>query len=495
MTGQSPLWVGVDVGTQSVKVSVVDDEGTVVGSSSSPLSSFRDHGWHEQRPEDWIAGTRVAMAGALATVDESRRSSIGGLAICATSGTIAAVDLAGRPVSPGIMYDDARAAELTGEVAAAGEALWRRLGYRIQPTWALPKIVWALRQKLLSIDHAIAHQADVVASAMIGTRVATDWSHALKSGYDTIGLDWPSAALDALGVDARRLPEVVAPGTPLGRTSQSWAAATGVPAGTTVYAGMTDGCAAQLGAAAFGLGDWHSVIGTTLVVKGVSQNMVTDASGAVYSHRAPHDDLWLPGGASSAGAGVLNRVLPGADLEALTRTLSELAPGGLPLAYPLSTTGERFPVVRPDAEGFIVADGRESPLTADAAASPGVLLGSVLLGVALVERLSVETMAAAGVPVDGRFSSSGGGTRNPWWNQLRADLLGRPLVIPASAEGSVGMAILAAWAAGDDRLPDVAVRMSRAAAVIEPNDARRDELDETYGRFRDILSTKGWIGA
>jgi len=485
------MWVGIDVGTQSVKVSVVDDAGRVHAQAAAALTSVRDGKRHEQDPGEWIGQCRVAMAASLAQLDDAGRARIAGVATCATSGTITTVDSSGSPISTGLMYDDARAGDLSDEVAAADPALWRRLGYRIQPTWALPKILWLARRGELA-GARVATQADVVVSAVIGRAVPSDWSHSLKAGYDLLELTWPTAVFDSLGIDPAALPEVVAPGTILGTSSADWASATGLPPGTPVYAGMTDGCAAQLGAGTLGLGDWHTVIGTTLVAKGVSDRIVVDETGAVYSHRAPHDGLWFPGGASSVGAGAISARLPGADLEGLTASLAARYDGRLdtiPLSYPLIGVGERFPVVRPDAQGFF-------PAKASDASGDEALLASIFLGVACVERLSVETMMAAGVPVTGTFSSSGGGVRNAWWTQLRADLLGREISIPVSAEGSVGMAILAAWAS-DPRvpLPSVAGRMSLVGTVVEPNDAHWDQLEDRYRAFTNELISRSWITA
>jgi sugar (pentulose or hexulose) kinase len=498
------LWLGVDVGTQSVKVNIVDDCGVVRASGSAPLTSTRIGNRHEQDPADWVGQTRAAMASAINTLNATDRARIAGVATCATSGTITTVDATGSALSPGVMYDDGRAGALSDEVAAADPERWRRLGYRIQPTWALPKILWLTRQGLLAGGSRIANQADMVAAALTGGPVASDWSHSLKSGYDLLELEWPTTALDSLGIDPGRLAEVVAPGSVLGHSSAEWAAATGLPERTPVFAGMTDGCAAQLGAGTLALGDWHTVIGTTLVVKGVSDRIVVDESGAIYSHRAPHDGLWFPGGASSVGAGAISAVFPGDDLTARSERIAATYAGRLhliPPSYPLVGSGERFPVIRPDARGFVCIDGARVPLE-DAAQhlDADALLASILLGIACVERLAVETMMDAGVPVTGTFTSSGGATRNPWWTQLRADLLGRVISIPASAEGSTGMAILAAWASGQlagaaTPLPEVAAKMSPLGASFEPNEANRSPLEDQYAAFRSELVDLGWVAS
>ena len=111
----------------------------------------------------------------------------------------------------------------------------------------------------------LAHQADVVTRALAGHPVATDASHALKSGYDAARGAWPEELARELG---DLLPAVVAPGTRLGEVCATAAEQTGLPAGTPIVAGMTDGCAAQIAAGALRPGDWNSVLGTTLVLKG-----------------------------------------------------------------------------------------------------------------------------------------------------------------------------------------------------------------------------------
>src|SRR4029079_6142435 len=99
-------------------------------------------------------------------------------------------------------------------------------------------------------------------------------------------------------------------GTHLGNVWAAAAAETSIPEGTPIFAGMTDGCSAQLGAGAVRVGSWNSVLGTTLVLKGVAPELLKDPLGVVYSHRSP-DGHWLPGGASSVGAGVLAQQFPG----------------------------------------------------------------------------------------------------------------------------------------------------------------------------------------
>ena len=309
------VWVGLDLGTQSVRALAVTADGTVAGSGSRPLHGRRDGPRHEQDPDDWWRAVAAAGREALRDVDPA---AVRGVAVDATSGTVLLVDREGTPLTPGLMYDDTRAAAEVDRVNEVGAAVWQELGYqRMQPAWALPKLLWLLREHAdLAPRARLAHQSDLVTSRLVGGPVATDLSNALKTGAHLVDETWPTAVFDALGVPSHVLPPLVRPGTPLGTVCAAAAAETGLPVGTTVVAGATDGCAAQLGAGVLRPGSWNSVLGTTLVLKGVSRELVRDPSGAVYSHKAPSGD-WLPGGASSTGAGAISRDFPGADLDDL----------------------------------------------------------------------------------------------------------------------------------------------------------------------------------
>ncbi|MDN0196844.1 FGGY-family carbohydrate kinase [Streptomyces sp. S.PNR 29] len=457
-------WLGIDLGTQSVRVLVAGGDGTVLGSGAAPLAGRREGGRHEQDPQEWWDGVCAASRAALGPLPGVR---IGGLAVCGTSGTVLLTDGAGRPVSPALMYDDGRAAE---EAARA-----RQAGLAVQDTWALPKAVW------LTGAHGrgrVTHQPDVITARLVGRPVPTDSSHALKTAYDVERDAWP----DGLELPADALPDVVRPGTRLGEVCPAAADATGIPAGTPVIAGMTDGCAAQIASGALRPGSWNSVLGTTLVVKGASRAPVRDATGVVYNHRAP-DGSWLPGGASSVGAGVLTACFPGADAAAMDREAAAFEPSGA-VAYPLVSPGERFPFLAPNATSLVLGEP----------AGDADLWAALLQGVAFTERLCLDYLHHLGAPLDGPLTFTGGAARSAYWNQLRADILGRPARIPEQTEPALGMAALAAYGSGGAAsLADAADRMVRIRTVLEPRPDRTALFAEPYVRLVGELEARGWL--
>jgi len=469
------VWVGVDVGTQSAKAMAVSGRGEVLGRGTSALRSSRDGVRHEQDPAAWWE----AVAGACrAAVDGLAPERVQGVATCATSGTILLVDRDGEPLTPGLMYDDGRAAEQAARVDEAGV-----LTARVSPSWALPKLLWMLDEwPEVASEGRLAHQADVITRHLVGEEVPSDSSHALKTGFDQAREAWPSDELERLGVPRASLPEVVRPGTRLGSVCARTAEETGLPQGTAVIAGMTDGCAAQFAAGALREGCWNSVLGTTLVLKGCSARLVEDPGGVLYSHRAP-DGGWLPGGASSSGAGVLAQRFADRDLDDLGHR-AEAHERTDVLAYPLVSRGERFPFSAADADPFVVGEP----------ADEAELFAALLQGVAFVERLCFDFVDLLGAPADGELTLTGGATRSRYWCQLRADVLGRSVRLVEQSEAAFGMAILAASSQSDD-LVAVAGRMVRTKEVIEPRRDRAGAFGERYLRFVAELERRGWLGA
>ena len=153
--GEGSIWLGFDLGTQSVRAVAVSETGRVLGLGFHPLTSRRDGLRHEQNPEDWwhaiTCACRAALTGLPAT-------SIKGMAVDGTSGTILLVDRSGKALTSGLMYDDTRAAEEARRANEAGADIWASLGYRMQPSWALPKLLWLLREHRDVISGARKHE-------------------------------------------------------------------------------------------------------------------------------------------------------------------------------------------------------------------------------------------------------------------------------------------------------------------------------------------------
>ncbi|MGI8983539.1 MAG: FGGY-family carbohydrate kinase, partial [Acidimicrobiales bacterium] len=246
--------------------------------------------------------------------------------------------------------------------------------------------------------------------------------------------------------------------------------------------GMTDGCAAQLGAGADRPGRFVTVLGTTMVVKGATEARLDDEASGIYSHRHP-DGWWLPGGASNTGGGSLVARFPSEDLAALDRQAVAFGPAGTQ-CYPLASVGERFPF----------ADDAAEELWTAPPADRIEAYRAVLEGVAFVERLGYERLGELGAPLADPLRSAGAGSRSDAWTAIRATVLGLPITRPERADTAFGACVLAAAGILHPTLSAAVEAMAGASgAEVEPVAGERERLAESYQRFVAALDGRGWL--
>ncbi len=177
---------------------------------------------------------------------------------------------------------------------------------------------------------------------------------------------------------------------------------------------------------------------------------------------------------------MLSAEFAGRDLDELGERAADRPPSTV-VTYPLVSRGERFPFVAPDAERFTLGEAGDDV----------DYYASLLRGVAFVERLCFDYLDLLGAPTGGTISLTGGGARSSYWNQLRADTLGRTVTVPEQADAAVGMAILAR--AGTGSLTAAAAGLVRKQRTFDPQPDRAGVYDEGYLRLVDELHRRDWL--
>lgn len=426
--------VGLDVGSGGVRAVVLDSRLRLAARTEHPLPRGR---------RTAQGGHRLDEAGILDTVREvlgdagGRAGPPAAIAVCGTAGTLCLRDAAGRPAAEAVAYDDARHGSGLERVAA-----WRR------------RVPRARR---------VVPVADAVLEALGAEPGATDWTNALKLGWDPVAGRWPAAARTLRR--AAFLPEAVPPGSPAGR------GAAGSPAqGALLVRGTTDGCALELAAGDLEPGRWTVSLGTTVTWRAVvtaGARELRPPAGA-YLHRL-RPDVWLLSAAGNTGGGVLETLEPGADLADLDSRST--VPTGL-AAYPLARPGDRFPVGDPRFPGLGLPGPGDPRRHA-----------AILEGVALVVRLGVDRLVTAGVSAPHRLRATGGGARSGLWMRLLAAATRCPVTAAPDADPALGMALLAS-AALTGATPGT-VRAGEAGTItehaVEPDLAAA--LEERYAEL------------
>jgi len=417
------LFLGIDVGTGGVRACAIDARDKIHGTAAAPLPAPRQHcDAIDQEPEIWWQAMVMAIWKLGQAVDLGR---VARIAVDGTSGTLLLIDADGRPRSPGLMYNDARALEEAARIAAVAPAESGAHGR----SSALAKLLHLLGQGAAGdVRHAV-HQADWIAGRLAARHGISDENNALKLGYDPVTRAWP-AWLDELGVPSALLPKVLMPGTAFAEIDPTVARALGLPLSARVAAGTTDGVASFIATRADQPGDAVTSLGTTLVLKQLATQPIFAADQGVYSHRL--GERWLAGGASNAGGAALLAHFSTEEMDRLTPQLTPEQPTGLDY-YPLPKPGERFPIADPS----LVA--RISPRPAE----PLRFFQGLLEGIAAVEALAYRRLALLGAPPLRRVISIGGGAKNAPWTDIRHRTLGVPVTVAEQTEASYGAALLA----------------------------------------------------
>lgn len=484
MSNKQPIVIGLDMGTGGARAMAVDLTGRLIatGRADLPASASRTSGpCVEQDPHAWTAAAQTALRQTTAAMTADHE--VIGIAVDATSGTFLLADEANRPLTPGIMYNDLRAAAQTHRCADALRPTLGPYGIEVAASFALPKVLHLAetQSEVFSKARRIVHQTDWIVGMLSGRYDATDVSTALKTGADIGRLSWPPEIEHTLGIPPALLPQIVLPGVAIGNVTPAASSATGLPVGTPVVGGCTDGTAGCLASGASRTGELNVTLGTTLVFKAVADTPVLDPAGAIYNHRHPAGG-YLPGAASSTGAEWIGTQFgKQTDLDALGREAAGLLPTKHAV-YPLAKEGERFPFACPQAKGFGL----------DAIASPPERFAAGMEAVAYLERLGIERFADLGFPIADTIYATGGAVAGETWLRIRASVNKRTYVVPEHPDCAIGAAILAATShLGDSR--EAIRRLVRVSRRVEPDDRLIRAYDEGIERFRAELKRRGYL--
>lgn len=409
------MYLGLDFGTGGARACVIDDSGGIIFENRYDYSNSE-----QQTPLDW----REALHFLLESLPTAIASRISRIAIDATSSSVLLCDADLEPVSPALLYNDASAlaqASQLSSLAPDGHVV-------LSANSGLSKFLWLTQHiKLENVAHFM-HQADWLSALLTNKGGVSDYHNALKSGYDVEQLCWPDWIVQL--PHSHLLPHVLAPGEAIDEISKTNVTHFGINPSCTVHAGTTDSIAAFIAADVHRPGMAVTSLGTTMVLKLLSETRVEAAKFGIYSHR--YGNLWLTGGASNAGGGVLRQHFTDTRLAELSKQIDCSTDSELDY-YPLPRKGERFPYYDPDLPP------RLTPRPDDDAQ----FLHGILQGLSRIEHDGYALLAQLDASPLRSVFTVGGGAKNSCWAQIRQRMLGVPINIAQHIEAAYGSAMLA----------------------------------------------------
>lgn len=434
--------IGVDIGTGSTKVIALLPDGAVGAVHQQAYGTHHPRpGYSEQDPDDILGAVKAGIAGVVGEMGHLPA----GVSFSSAMHSIMAVNGAGRPLTPLIIWADnrSRPAADTWRDTEEGRALYRQTGTPVHPMSPFCKITWLRTQepglfagaaRFIGIKEYVLHH-------FFG-RYIVDHSIASAMGlFDIHTRHWSPQALSIAGISAAQLAEPVPAGYALRGLPATLAAELGLPPNVPFIAGASDGCLAQLGSHALGAGHATLTIGTSGALRMAVPAPAADEKQRLFTYIL-NNSHYVTGGAINNGGVVLQWFVRDflqrngeGDIDACIQQALQLPPGGGGLISLPYLLGERAPVWDAHTSGtFIGIQPHHTHLHFLRALLEGIAFG--LLSIA-------EALEQTAGPIL-KISVSGGFTASPGWIQLLADIFRQPMYLRQQNDASaIGAAMLA----------------------------------------------------
>jgi L-ribulokinase len=495
---------GIDFGTASVRVSLIDSERGRLGSGTAPCPVLRradDANFAAQRHEDHCRALTRAFEGALASAGIQGQE-VAALAVNTTGSTVVALDEQMLPLDDYALWSDHRAWREAGEITERARewklAALEQCGGSYSSEWGFAKVLYWLRAN--PDERSRFFTAMEHCDLMVATLCGLTEPDTLPRSVCAMGHKWmwnsalgglPAeeflSAVDPLlsGVRQRLRGRYLTSESLAGELCPQWAQRLGLRAGIPIPVGALDAHWDAIGAGCR-LGDLVNVIGTSTCMMALSERLqpIPGVSGVVAGSIHPHK-VGIEAGMAAVGdvfEAIARRAgLPVAALAAKVESFRAGQTGLLRLVW---DNGDRCVLANPQLRG--ITWGWRLNHTAEDE------FFAAIEGTAFHTRVITERLREHGVPVERIIHGGGIPQRNDTLNRVYASVLGKPILVPKADTTSLGAAIFAFLAAGTfESVEEAQDALSPGYRTIEPDPAQMRVYDELFSRFCDLYFTLG----
>jgi xylulokinase len=490
------MYLTFDIGTTSVKVVLFGRDGRLAAKVIKNYTLATPAvNWYEADPELYwrtvVDGTREILKKTGVSPREIRS-----LSGCSQGETVIFLDAAGLPVRPAIVWLDQRARSEVEELSAltSQDELYRITGLtEVDPTWSATKVLWVKKNQpeVFRRTARLLLVEDYITWKLTGRVCSTANLLSSTLFVDVHGRRYWSRFVEHLGVEGL-LPEILEPGDPVGTLAAEAARELGLEPRTLVVKGAMDQATSAIGAGNYLPGIVTETTGSVMAI-GVTATRV-DPDPVVrlpyQPHVPPGSFLYLPY-VQTAGSAYKwwrdmfcqEEIREAGDLEAAYDGMNALA-GSVPsgsegVVFLPFLAGAGQPENDPDARGVFYG------LTLKH--GKGHCARAIMESIAFCLRKILADFTRSGVAIR-EVRSMGGGARSDLWLQIKADVIGLPLIRMEEEETStLGAAILAAVRCGD--YPDIAAAvaaMVRVGRRFEPDPRAAAAYDRSFALSNEL---------
>lgn len=477
-------YIGIDLGTSSVKLMLLDGEGRIHKQETREYSvHYPRSGWSEQNPEDWWDGICDAMPSLL---DGINGSEVRGIGAAGQMHGLVALDCNDRVIRPAILWNDGRTAAETDYLngVIGKESLFLETGNIAFAGFTAPKLMWMKENEPENFARIrkIMLPKDYINYRLTGVH-CTDYSDAAGMLLlDVKNKRWSGKMLEICGVTEEQMPRLYESWSPVGVLLPEIADRFSIARDAVVVAGAGDNAAAACGTGTVSQGKCNISLGTSGTVFVSNDRFTGDVKEAVHSFCHADGGYHLMGcilSAASCNKWFLEKVLDTKEYAAREAMISEDLLGRNEVFFLPYLMGERSPINDTDATGLFLGlrpntTGAEMQL-------------AVLEGVAFAIKDNIRVIENLGVSVTSS-TLCGGGAKSTLWRRILANVLGIELQIPLSEEGpGYGGAMLAMVGSGRyENVKACADALVKMKGSVKPEEALTALYAERYEKYRKI---------
>ena len=474
-------YIGLDIGTSSVKAVLIDDDQRLIASATAPLDVSRPHpGWSEQDPESWWTATE-AVLDQLTERHGAEMSAVRGIGLSGHMHGATLLDAADKPLRPCILWNDVRSAE---EAAALDrDPKFRKLtGNIVFPGFTAPKLVWVAKHEpeIFAKVAKVLLPKDYVRLKLTGEH-ASDMSDSAGTSWLDVGRrDWSDELLAATNLSRRQMPKLYEGSAATGRLRPELAGEWGMEKAPVVAGGGGDNAASACGVGVVKPGSAFISLGTSGVLFVSNARFSPDPETAVHAFCHAVPNTWHQMGVILSAAGALEWLAEtfGVTAGDITRPLDAGHDGPGDVVFLPYLGGERTPYNDATIRGSFVGLSYATDRTA--------LARAVLEGVAFAFADNLAALRKAGAGVTRAFAI-GGGSRSHAWLEIIADTLDIAIDLPEEGDfgaglGAARLGLIAATGAD----PFQVCAPPKIRTTVEPDKGRVQAYAEAYSTYRKL---------
>ncbi len=462
------MFLGLDIGTSSVKAVLVDEHDTVVAQASTPLNVSRPQPlFSEQDPDDWWRSTVSSVT----ALPHALRAKVVAVGLTGQMHGATLLDDSDKPLRPAILWNDGRSARECDELEKAEPRARAITGNMVMPGFTAPKLLWVRKHEpeVFRKVKTVLLPKDYVRLRLTSEKYSDMSDAAGTSWLDVAERDWSDAMLDATGLVRSHMPALVEGTSPAGKLAKSVADALGIPT-VSVAGGAGDNAASAAGMGVVKPGQAFLSLGTSGVLFVTTDRFRPNPDKAAHAFCHCFPNRWHQMAVLLSAASALDWVvgLTGRSHQELVaaaqaRGLQRHTPLFLPYL-----SGERTPHNDACSRGVFFG------MTAEASSAD--LAMSVLEGVAFAFADGMDVLLESGGDIH-EISMAGGGARFPYWGKLLASALRRPVTYRKGSEvgGAFGAARLGRLALTGEPPEQVCIAPP-VISVVEPDPELSDLL-------------------